>query len=119
LRDGKLPSGLSNDTREALAVEAEYYQLEDLVERQTPSPTAQKILEYKTITVVVVGQKVITNRSTQLPPREQLCNSYCSNKHTLYHRYCSNTYTQLPCGGYQLNSPLDEAIKLLLVQVHC
>ena len=108
LRDGKLPSGLSNDTREALAAEAEYYQLEDLVERQTPSPTAQNILEYKTITVVVVGQKVITNRSTQLPPREQLCNSYCSN-----------TYTQLPCGGYQLNSPLDEAIKLLLVQVHC
>jgi hypothetical protein len=29
LRDGKLPSGLSNDTREALAAEVEYYQLED------------------------------------------------------------------------------------------
>jgi len=49
LRDGKLPSGLSNDTREALAAEAEYYQLEDLVERLTP--TAQKIVEYKTVAV--------------------------------------------------------------------
>ena len=49
MRDGKLPSGLSNDTREALAAEAEYYQLEDLVERLTP--TAQKIVEYKTVTV--------------------------------------------------------------------
>ena len=37
LRDGKLPSGLSNDTREALAAEAEYYRLEDLVERLTAS----------------------------------------------------------------------------------
>ena len=53
LRDGKLPSGLSNDTREALAAEAEYYQLEDLVERLTP--TAQKIVEYKTVTVNFSG----------------------------------------------------------------
>jgi hypothetical protein len=55
LRDGNLPSGLSNDTREALAAEAEYYQLEDLVERLTPSPTAQKIVEYKTVTVSFDG----------------------------------------------------------------
>ena len=55
LRDGKLPSGLSNDTREALAAEAEYYQLEDLVERLTP--TAQKIVEYKTVTVNFNGDK--------------------------------------------------------------
>ena len=56
MRDGNLPSDLSNDTREALAAEAEYYQLEDLVERLTPSPTAQKIVEYKTVTVSFDGR---------------------------------------------------------------
>ena len=53
LRDGKLPSDLSSHIREALAAEAEYYQLEDLVERLTP--TAQKIVEYKTVTVNFFG----------------------------------------------------------------
>ena len=62
LRDGKLPSGLSNDTREALAAEAEYYQLEDLVERLTPTPTAQKIVEYKTVTVCFCWDKRYSKR---------------------------------------------------------
>ena len=49
--------------------------------------------------------RLVVSRSTCPPfpppplPREQLCNRYCSNKHTreqLYNRYCSNKHTHPP-----------------------
>jgi hypothetical protein len=69
LRDGKLPSDLSSHIREALAAEAEYYRLEDLVERL-------RALDFEE----VLGDEICTIRGCEAHLRSQF---YAGNVQTL------------------------------------